>query len=376
MSADGYAPLRWGVNLPLPDRSLAEHRDVVEALPDLGYDDVWTGEGGGPDAFTPLTAAAAWQPRLNVGTGVVPVFTRGHGVLAQTAATLAEVTRGETLLGIGSSVPAHVTALNGVPHGKPLARVRDTVRFLKAAYRGEVVREDYETFSARGFHLGFTPARPPLVLVGALREKMTRLAYDEADGAVLNLLGADDLPTVLRRADAPRPGRRTVVKLFVQPTADADLARSTGRGFLGWILNQKPYRAFHAELGREGLLRASAERFDHGDRYGAAAAVPDEVVDDLWLHGSVEDLREQIARFAVPGVTAINLYVAPTFELRGRPATLPALLEALRPDVPSPSVTPDREGRPDVGRSGSPAAIDRHPNPDAPSPLPQEAPRA
>lgn len=333
MSAATASALRWGVNLPLPDRTLLEHRATVEALPELGYSDVWTGEGGGFDAFTPLAAAAAWQPRLNVGTGVVPVFTRGHGVLAQTAGTLAELTHGELLLGIGASVPAHVTALNGVPYGQPLARVRDTIRFLNGVFRGETVSEEYETFSARGFNLGFIPARPPKVIVGALRQKMMRLAYDEADGAILNLLSADDLAPVLARADAPRPGKHTIVKVFVCPTADRERARTAGRGFLGWILNQKPYRAFHAELGRGELLRASHEHWERGDRGAAAAAIPDAVVDELWISGSPESCREQITRFAIPGVTTILLYVAPTPELRRAPETLPALLEALRPEV-------------------------------------------
>lgn len=324
---------RWGVNLPLPDRPLAAHRRTIEALPDLGFDQVWTGEGGGFDAFTPLTAAAAWQPRLSVGTGVVPVFTRGHGVLAQTAATLAELTEGEVLLGVGSSVPAHVTGLNGVPFGSPLARVRDTVRFLTRAFRGETIVEDFETFSATGYSLGFRPARPPKVIVGALRQKMMRLAYDEADGAILNLLGADDLPGVLARADAPRPGKRTIVKLFVCPTEDRELARASGRGFLGWILNQKPYHAFHAELPRAPRLIASQERFLQGDRRGAAAAIPDDVVDELWISGSPERCREQIARFVLPGVTTVLLYVAPTPELVRQPESLPRLLATLRPEL-------------------------------------------
>ncbi|MFE2100263.1 LLM class flavin-dependent oxidoreductase [Streptomyces sp. NPDC059468] len=132
-------PAHWGVNLPLPAHALPAHRRTVEALPDLGYTDVWTGEGGGVDAFTPLAAAAAWQPRLRLGTGVVPVFTRGPGILAQTAAGLAALAEGRVLLGVGASVPAHTTALNGVPHERPLARVRDTVRFLKQALHGQDV---------------------------------------------------------------------------------------------------------------------------------------------------------------------------------------------------------------------------------------------
>ena len=71
------APPRWAVNLPLPARTLREHRDVIEALPGLGFDAVWTGEGGGLDAFTGLAAAAAWQPRLGtVGDFIATSFLR------------------------------------------------------------------------------------------------------------------------------------------------------------------------------------------------------------------------------------------------------------------------------------------------------------
>lgn len=189
--------VRWGINLPLPAHALADHRRTVEALPDLGFTDVWTGEGGGIDAFTPLAAAAAWQPGLRLGTGVVPVFTRGPGILAQTAATLSELARGEVLLGVGASVPAHTTALNGGAHDRPLARVRDTVRFLKRALHGEPVGDAYETLSAPGFSLGFTPSRPPKVLVGALRPRMLGVAYGDGDGAVVNLLTAEDVPRVI-----------------------------------------------------------------------------------------------------------------------------------------------------------------------------------
>lgn len=328
------AALRWGVNLPLPELTLPAHRETIVALPDLGFSSVWTGEGGGLDAFTALAAAAAWQPRLDLGTGVVPVATRGHGVLAQTAATLAELTHGRVLLGVGSSVEAHVTALNGVPFRKPLTRTRDTVRVLRRALGGAPITEGYETVDARGFALAAPPRRPPRVILGALRRQMLRFAYDEGDGAILNLVFADDLAAVLARADAPRPGKETVVKLFVCPTEDRGYARAAGRGFLGWLLNQKPYHAFHAELPNGPRLAASQERFVAGDARGAGAALPDDLVDELWISGTPAACREQIARYLLPGVTTVLLYVAPTPELRRDPAALPWLLEALRPEAP------------------------------------------
>ncbi|GAA5037693.1 putative F420-dependent oxidoreductase [Thermocatellispora tengchongensis] len=324
--------VRWAVNLPLPGLALREHRRIVEALPGMGYDDVWTGEGGGIDAFTPLAAAAAWQPRLGLGTGVVPVLTRGPGVLAQTAASLADLAgnsgSGRVLLGIGTSVPAHVTALNGVAFDRPVARVRDTLRFLTAALRGEPVDAEYETFTVRGFQM---PATGVKVVLGALRPRMVRLALDEGDGFVTNLLTPADLARVLAEAGPVPEGREIVAKVFVCPTEDVAYARRAGRAFLGWILNQPPYRAFHDRLGRGGVLARSRELFDAGDRRAAGEALPDGLVDDLWLSGPVPELRDRIARYAQPGVTSVLIYVAPTPGLLSGADDLATVLAGLRP---------------------------------------------
>ncbi|SHK56365.1 probable F420-dependent oxidoreductase, Rv3093c family [Pseudonocardia thermophila] len=318
--------MRWEVTLPLPGLPLRGHRELVEALPDLGWSGVWTGEGGGLDGLTPLAAAAAWQPRLRVGTGVLPVQTRGPAVLAQTAAALAGLTDAGVLLGVGSSVPAHVTALNGIGFDRPYARVRDTVRFLRAAVRGQLVDEDYATFAVRGFRLP-APARPPKIVVGALRPRMVRLGLDEGDGVITNILSAADLGAVLAAAGPVPGGKEIVVKVFVCPTEDARFARATGRRFLGWITNQPPYRAFHDWLGRGAQLAASRAAFDAGDIQRAGAAIPDDVVDALWVHGSPDECRARLAAFAQAGVSTVLVYLAPTPE----PLPLAATLSALRP---------------------------------------------
>ncbi|GAA3219115.1 LLM class flavin-dependent oxidoreductase [Actinocorallia longicatena] len=262
--------IRWGVNLPLPGAG----RETIERLLDLGYSDVWTGEGGGTDAFTPLAAAAAWSPGLRLGTGVVPAQTRGTGVLAQTALSLAELSGAEVLLGIGSSVPAHVTALNGLPHVRPYDTVRDTLRSLRAA---------------------LPPGAPVKLLVGALRPGMLRLSLREGDGAITNVLAAGDVPRIVEAAGPLGPGQELVVKIFVHPTEDAERARAAGRRFLGWILGQAPYRAFHEWLGR-------------GD--DIARHLTDDLVDELWPHGSPEELRDRIAAYVHPGVTSVYLHLA------------------------------------------------------------------
>lgn len=328
--------VRFAVNLPLPGPALRDQRELVTALPDLGYADVWTGEGSGADAFTPLAAAAAWQPRLGVGAGVVPVFTRGPGVLAQTAATLAHLvgprpdgSPGRVLFGIGTSVPAHVSAINGFTFDRPVARLRDTLRFLTAALRGEPADGDYETFSIRNF-----PRWAPTgvkVLVGALRPRMVRLSLTEGDGFITNVLTPADLGKVLQEAGSRPDGKEIVVRLFVCPTEDAGHARRTGRAFLGWITNQAPYRAFQDWLGHGDAFKLSRARYDEGDRRGAEAELPDDLVDSLWIHGSPAECRRRIAEYLQEGVTSIVINVIPTPELLSGRAELTLILAGIHP---------------------------------------------
>ncbi|SCL24695.1 Luciferase-like monooxygenase [Micromonospora inyonensis] len=139
------------MTVPLTGVPLADHAAVYAALDRAGFTDVWSAEVNGTDAVTPLALAAAWQPRLRLGTAVTPVFTRGPGLLAMSAASLAEAAPGRFSLGIGASSPTVVRDWNAVPFTEPFRRTRDMLRFLRAALRGETVDEVYDTFTVRRF---------------------------------------------------------------------------------------------------------------------------------------------------------------------------------------------------------------------------------
>jgi len=149
------------MTLPLPGIPLAQQREIIAGLPGLGYTDAWTAEVNGSDAFTPLTLTAQWAAELRLGTAIVPVYTRGPGLLAMSAATLADLAPGRFVFGIGTSSPAIVEQWNGIAFDRPYQRARDTLRFLGRALAGEKVTEDYPTFSVHGFRLESPPATPP-----------------------------------------------------------------------------------------------------------------------------------------------------------------------------------------------------------------------
>jgi len=293
---------RYGITIPFDGVPLPQQRELVRALPDLGYTDVWSAETDGADAFTPLALASEWAPTLRLGTAIVPVFTRGPATLASCAATIAAAAPGRFTLGVGSSSNVIVERWNGIPFESPYARVRDTVRFLRSAFAGEKVTERYETFAVEGFRLGLVPDPPPTLLVAALRSGMLGLAGREADGAIVNWLSADDVRTVVPYVTKAGPGKEVVARIFVAPTTDADAVRTRAKMLMAAYLNVPVYRAFHEWLGREELGPMWAA-WSAGDRKAAVAAVPDRVVDQLVVHGAPEQCREHIQRYVDAGVT-------------------------------------------------------------------------
>jgi probable F420-dependent oxidoreductase len=299
---------RWGITLPLGSMPLPDQRDIIAALPDLGYTDAWSAEMNSSDAFTPLALAALWSSRLRLGTAIAGIYTRGPALLAMNAATLANLAPGRFVLGIGVSSAVIVEQWNGVPLAKPYQRSRDTLRFLRAALAGEKVTEDYETFSVRGFRLAQPPEPPPALALAALRPGMVALASSHADGVITNWLAPGDVPAV--RAEAG-PDCELIARVFVCPTTSADAARTIGRRLIAAYLTVPAYAAFQDWLGRAEALRPMQDAWAAGDRRGALAAIPDQVVDDLFVHGTLEHCRERVAEYQAKGLDTPVIAIVP-----------------------------------------------------------------
>ena len=232
---------------------------------------MWSAESGGHDAFTPLVAAvavgarAAARHRDRAGVHARRAHARVDGREPVQAAP------GRFALGIGTSSDVIVERWNGIPFEKPYQRVRDTIRFLRAALTGEKVTEEYETFEVHGFRLGITVPEQPPILVAALREGMLKLAGREGDGAIINWLSADDVKTVVPHVGADK---EIVARIFVLPIDDAGLARAVGKRAIASYLTVPVYAAFHDWLGRGDELENLWRLWKEGDRKAAAGLDP------------------------------------------------------------------------------------------------------
>ncbi|WP_436527025.1 LLM class F420-dependent oxidoreductase [Actinoplanes sp. HUAS TT8] len=322
--------MRWGMTVPLGGVPLADHAAVFAALADAGFTDAWSSEVAGTDAFTPLTLAAAWEPRLRLGTAIAPVYTRGPGLLAMTAAALAETAPGRFQFGIGASSPVVAGDWNAADFVKPFARSRDTLRFLRSALAGELVDQEFSTFTVKRFRLERPPAVPPQIMLAALRPQMLHLAAAEADGVILNWLSAADVHTALAETKGTGPDFDVATRIFVVPTDDAAYARTIGRRLITSYLTVPAYAAFHRWLGREEILTPMWRAWESGDRKGALAAIPDSLVDELIVHGAPDQVRSRVRAYAEAGVTVPVMALLPTPELeKGGFAALTSLIAAL-----------------------------------------------
>jgi probable F420-dependent oxidoreductase len=310
--------LRWGLTLPFAGVPLAEHEPLVRRAEAAGYDDLWTGETNGSDGFTPLALAAAWTERIRLGTGVVNPYTRGPAVLAQHAAALADASGGRFVLGLGASSNVIVERWNEIPFAKPLTRLRATVPVLRDVLAGGR--------GPGGFKLETPPARPVPIAIAALRDRMLRLGGELGDGTFANFLPLSAAEHVVARvregeAAAGRDETEVICRFFCIPGDGLDMAR-----FMFAAYATVPvYEAFFRALGWGEAIDPMVAAWRGGDRKAALAAVPEELVREIFVFGEPAAMRERLGEYAARGITTLVLTpIAP-------PEQLPDLIDGLAP---------------------------------------------
>ena len=297
----------YGMTIPLERTRLLEQREWIEELEQLGYTDLWSSEARAMDGMTPLALASTWAPSMRLGCACLPVQTRGPATMAMTAAGIAEAAPGRVLFGIGASSPAIVQLWNGIEYRKPLQVTRDTLRFLQRALAGERVTEDFESFSVKFYKLGVDVQEPPKLFVAALREKMLRLASEEADGVILNMVTPTDLDRVISILKSSGREVEIAVRVTITPSSDVERAKAVAREFAKIYFAVPTYSGHQKWLGRGPLLKEFEERLAKGDVAAAAAALPDEVVESHWYCGSPDECRSRIQAYFDAGVDTIIL---------------------------------------------------------------------
>jgi len=302
------------MTIPFTGVPLHELGPLVRRIEDTGYESVWSAESTEYDGFTPLVVAAEHSERLRLVTGIVNVFTRGPALLAQTAAALANVSNGRFVLGLGASSNVIVEQWNGIPFRHPLAKVAETVDYLRTVLAGER--------GAGGFKLASPPAQPVSIVLAALRERMLRLAAEKADGVFANFLPLGNVEQVVRTFGTP--DKEVACRFFSIHGPEDEALVTAKRTFVAYA-TVPVYAEFFRWLGRGEEIEPVVEAWNAGDRKRALELAPEGLVREIFLLGPVEAQRERLAEFADAGIDTAVLAVSSS------PAELPQAIDAFAP---------------------------------------------
>ncbi len=308
---------RWALTLPLPMTGIAASEDAVRRAEAAGYTDIWSGETQGPDGFTPLAMAAAWTENVRLGTGVVGVYTRGRALLAQQAASLADASGGRFALGIGASSDRIVEGWNGIPLERPLAKIEETVDWLRPVLAGERSAEG-------GFKLEAAPAEPVPIILAALRGKMLRLAVEKADGAFTNFLPLSGLPQVKEGLEGAGPDFELLCRFFCI-AGPREQAEPLARFMFASYITVPFYEAFFRWLGHGEAIDEMVEAWGRKDREAAIAAAPWDLIEDTFIFGEPDEMVDRLEAYADGGITC------PVITPITTPDKVGELIEALAP---------------------------------------------
>src|SRR5215218_1748878 len=285
---------RWGLTLPLPMTPIAASEENLRRAEAAGYTDFWSGETQGPDGFTPLALASAWTENVRLGTGVVGVMQRGRALLAQEAAALADASRGRFALGIGASSDRIIEGWNGMPFEKPLSKMSETLDYLRPALAGD--RAD------GGFKLERAPTEKVPVILAALRGKMLKLAVDKADGAFTNFLPLAGLPKVAGQLNDAPEGFELLCRLFCLP-GEREQIDPLARPMFSSCITVPVYENFYRWLGYGEKIDPMVDAWNAKDRQKAAEEAPWDLIEEMFIFGEPEQMKERLQAFVDGGIT-------------------------------------------------------------------------
>jgi len=293
--------------MPLENRH-AVFAGLATAADRLGYEVVGLPESWSYDMTVLLAAAAARTQRVTLATGILSVWGRSPATLAMAASTLATVSGGRFVLGLGASTAQLVEGLHDVPFVTPVAKLRRTVTQVRALLRGERIPLAVTT-AARPLKLNVPPAPDVPIYLAALADVSVRVAGEVADGWLPFFYARDRLGDgiALMREGAARGGdpHRKLAVWATIPTVvsdDSATAREGAAWFVAFYLTTMGtlYRqtlvrhGFGAAV--EAVMAANSPKFT-----GAVPAKADELLEQLVVHGTPAEARERMARWLAAG---------------------------------------------------------------------------
>jgi probable F420-dependent oxidoreductase len=296
------------------DRPDAEAVDIAVEADRHGFAALWIGEMATFDAFALATAVGAATERIPLRVGPLAAGVRGPVAVALGLSSVATLTGRPVRLALGASSPAIVTGWHDRPWGAPATRMREFVRALRPILAGQ--RADFDGTQVRAHRFRLRRAVPdPEITVAAFGPAMLRVAAEEADRVVLNLVTPEQVARVRARLDelagaVGRPAPRLAVWVPAALELDSELDTATLRQLAGQLsvyLAPPGYGEMFTELGHGELVaraRAGVPRAE------LAGQVPAELLAAVGLVGPAPRIVDRIATYHRAGADHVGIVPA------------------------------------------------------------------
>ena len=313
----------------------AAARQVAE-LEKVGLDLVWVAEAYSFDAPSAMGYLAARTERVEIGAGILPLYTRTPTLIAMTAAGVDALSGGRCVLGLGASGPQVIEGFHGVVYDKPLARTREIIEICRAVWRREApltnpgplypipLPGEQGTGLGKALKIVNHPVRDRIpIWVAALGEKNVAMTAEIADGWLPLFFLPDKATEVFGPALAEGKAKRDPGLGPLEVAAGGlcaigeesevahvrDMGRAAAALYIGGMGAKG--RNFYNALARRYGFEAEAEEIQNlyleGKKAEAAAAVPAALLEGMSLCGPEGYIKERIAAFREAGVTMLNV---------------------------------------------------------------------
>jgi F420-dependent oxidoreductase-like protein len=307
--------------------------DFVLEAERLGLDVCWVAEAWGADAPSVLGYLAARTDRMLLGSGVIQLGTRTPVAIAQAALTLAQISQGRFLLGLGPSGPQVIEGLHGVPFAAARTRARETVEIIRQAFAGEKISFSGSRFQiprpggeGKPMRLSIAPNPDIPIYLAAMSPRLLELTGEIADGWLGTSFVPEGSAAYFTHLDAGLTASgRTRADIDVCEGAEVAFAEDEDE-LREMVVPRKKKLAFslggmgsastnfyNDAYSRQGWAEAAAaihERWQAGDRDGAADLVTDEMVLGTTLIGTEEMVAARLRVWRDAGVDTVRLYPA------------------------------------------------------------------
>ena len=299
--------------------SLLSVPDVVGCAGELAAapaqpDTVWVPESWGAENYSMLGMLSQRLDGPRIGSSIVNVYSRSPALVAMGALTVDALSGGRMVIGLGASSRPIVERLHGYAFDEPLARMREYVEIVRSLTSvpgggGAAPRVDHagRLFKLGGFSLLARPVRGSIpIYLAAVNRRMVDLAWEAGDGVIFYLRPPGEMrETISRMRARQRPEKEFDVacQIITAVSDDTEAALERARRTLAfYVAVGDAYRGFLSRTGYAAEAAAVRAEYGRGGLGAASRALPNRMVSDLAVHGTPEECRKGIERFAAAGV--------------------------------------------------------------------------